>query len=193
MSFLFSVVFALVCICDTKGIFWSSLISAFIHETGHIFMMIVLKIKIKSISFRAFGVDIVAQTRNTSRAKQVVILCAGAFFNIIGFVYFYVLYGVCHIEKIKYLLLCNLSLSIFNLLPIPVLDGGQIVYIIFSAFIKDKNARKLIDIISYFLLFVLFLFGFMLVLKNKYNFSLLLASIYMLMVMLTKQDFYLST
>ncbi len=184
---------ALVSIYDTRGIFLSSLISAFVHEAGHVFMMYMLKIKINKMSFRAFGIDIVTQTTNTSKIKQLAILFAGAFFNIIAFVCFYILCCIYDIEKIKYLLLCNLSLAIFNLLPIPMLDGGQIAYIIFSAFLKDAKARKIMDIISYLILFVLFLFGFILVLKNKYNFSLLLASIYMLTAMLTKQDFYLNS
>ncbi len=183
---------AFVCIYDKQKLFLCSILSAFWHELGHIVAMYMVGMQVNKISLRAFGVDMVIKEKHLSKSKQVVVLISGAFFNILAILFFCLLLKSKACNIFNHLILCNFVLAIFNLLPIPVLDGGQVAYVLLSGVASDILARKIVDIISYIILSILFFIGVLLIIKCRYNFSLLLTSIYLLLVMLTKQDRYIA-
>ena len=50
----------------------------------------------------------------------------------------------------------ELNIGIMNLLPIPALDGGRIVFLLVEAVTKKKIPKKVEAIINYVFLFLLF-------------------------------------
>ena len=182
---------AFVCIYDKQKLFLCSILSAFWHELGHISAMYLLGIGIDKISLRAFGVDMVIKEKHLSKLKQAFISLSGAFFNVIAIIFLSLLAKNYDCKILNHLIMCNLVLAVFNLLPIPILDGGQTAYILISVMTNDTLARRIVDIISYIILLLLLSIGILLVMNCKYNFSLLLASIYLLLIMFTKEDRYI--
>lgn len=81
----------------------------------------------------------------------------------------------------------NLILGFFNILPIESLDGGQILYIFLSNKMQNDKAIVFLEVISFIILLPLAVIGFYMLLKSKYNFSLLLISCYLISVIIIKK------
>ena len=67
----------------------------------------------------------------------------------------------------------------FNALPIGSLDGGQALSLILCRYLSIEKALLAADIISVLTLIPLTAFGFLVLMKTGYNFSVLLAAIYL--------------
>lgn len=104
-------------------------LACLVHEIGHIFPMILLGRKIKSIEFSGTGIKIIPiYDRLLSKRWDIIIMASGCLSNflltaIILIFKIYPLYDVAYI---------SLSLGIFNALPIKSLDGYDIVQLIIN-------------------------------------------------------------
>ena len=84
--------------------------------------------------------------------------------------------------------LINLALFIFNSLPIGTLDGGRILFAVLNKVFKTlKIAEFVFDIISFFTVSLLILLAFYAFFKSGYNVSLVITSIYLLLMLLNRQ------
>ena len=82
----------------------------------------------------------------------------------------------------------SLTLGIFHCLPIEPLDGGLALRALLSSFLKSERAEKITFIVSLVLLFPLAVLGFLILLRTRYNFSLLLMSLYLMLYLVLKRD-----
>ncbi len=64
--------------------------------------------------------------------------------------------GIGFIALIAFMAMLSVNIGIMNLLPIPALDGGRIVFLLVEAVTKKKIPKKVEAIINYVFLFLLF-------------------------------------
>lgn len=129
-------------------------ISILIHEIAHIMVAKIFKIKLKNLRVSIFGasLEIEKKIRN-KKIKKILMYLAGPISNLI----LAILIQYANIneeEKIK-IIYTNLSLCIFNLLPIMPLDGGNILKEILKIKLNNINSNKTILAISKINLFIL--------------------------------------
>lgn len=101
-------------------------LSALCHELGHLGALRLAGAEVERFRLSAFGAEIQADTRYLPYPKEILCTLAGPVVNLLLALVFsrvagdYVLAGA------------NLLLGVFNLLPIPSLDGGRALYLLVS-------------------------------------------------------------
>ncbi|MBQ7105629.1 MAG: hypothetical protein IJN90_07225 [Bacilli bacterium] len=136
-----------------------------IHELGHVLMGLFLGWKLDKISIYPYGgVTKFNEDINKRLIEELLILLSGPFLQLL---YFFIYYYIFRDDYFKYY---NISILIFNLLPIYPLDGGKILNIILSYFLSFRLSYYLSIIIS---IVISFLFIFFSITRN-YTFNLIL-------------------
>ena len=174
-------------ILQNSQIFIIGILAYLIHELGHITAMKLKKHQIKEIKVSLFSIDIVDKSRNiVTYENDLFILAFGPLFNFIAAFISLLSFYFFHFSTLKICSCVNFSIGIFNLLPIFSLDGGQIVYIILSKYFSYKFSNKLLIIISILFLFPLSVLAILILLKSRYNFSLLFVCLYLFAALIIK-------
>lgn len=141
--FLFIIIFALTHQIEIYG--WIMLF-AFIHELGHMFAGIILKLKPKSLSFMPFGISITFETyeyKKIIEIKKILIAMAGPLTNLI----------ICAIAVFlridlatkALIIYSNILIALFNLIPIYPLDGGRILKGIIRLNNEEIKSDKIVN------------------------------------------------
>ena len=166
------------------------LLSLIIHEAGHLTTMCILGFPPQKIKLTLFEISISDNDRYCRRFFDnfLIILC-GPLFNFICFIVLYLLY-LLHYDILFPFAAVNLSVGLFNLLPVMSLDGGQLLYLILSRRLSEKSAEKIVNIITFIFIFPLAALGFLLLFKSKYNFSLLFVCVYLIFSLVFKKNRY---
>ena len=173
-----------------NSIFLITIISAIIHELGHIIATVFVKISIKKIDIRAFNFEI--EKNFESIQKTVFILIAGPIFNLLVSL-LAILFNITIFTNsytAKRFLVNNLFLFFINILPICNLDGGQILYYFLLKRLDAGKVNKILEITSLIFSFVLFTVGIYILIKSKYNYSLLLLSLYLIFTIIFKNNYF---
>lgn len=177
ISFLFLSVITLMIFIDKSGLVLPMLLSVLLHEAAHIFAMIFVGSKIKTINLIPCSVEITRDFCENSY-KEIIISLAGPLLNFILFIIFF---------KSKFVFsIINLCFCVFNILPLSTLDGGEILKIILS---KNFSAPKVNLILKAFnLTFGIFglIAGIVLFAENKLNLTLILFSLYIIILNIIK-------
>ena len=167
------------------------ILSAALHEIGHILAICLKKGNIKEIAFGIVNIDIASDSYSFSDLEnkdELFILLSGPLINLIlasilKIIYFYS--GYYMVNLIAYQ---NFFLGIVNLLPISSLDGGRILYILLCRKLDFILSEKILNIISILFLIPVCILGFLVLIKSKYNFSLLILGCYLLSYVLLRND-----
>lgn len=189
--------FTLICIAGicvilgiTSGFVWCAA-AVLIHELGHLLMMIKLGFLPEKIKISAFEIKIFDSKRQSRSEKQnFFIIFSGPAVNFICFIPFYLLYLLGD-ENFLPFALANLSVGLFNSLPVLSLDGGQIIFILLKRRLNPARAEKIVDIITLITIFPLAVLGFAVLFKSKYNLSLLFICAYLIISLVTRSDRYI--
>ena len=124
---------ALLCmsiIASKKYIGLIALISAVFHELGHIAVMKYFSDDVIDVRAGLFEFAIKDPLRNISGYKRdVFVICAGPLVNIVLWAICFVIYKLTLCSIVYDAAMVNLSLGLFNLLPIESTDGGQLLKI----------------------------------------------------------------
>ena len=146
--------------------------SALMHESGHLFFMWHFNSFPKEIKISLFDIAIIDHKKfNRPLHQELLITLGGVMINLIFGSVCFALYLI----------------FIYNLLPIDTLDGGQALYLILSSKLSEKATERTMLILSLVILFPCTVLGFLLLLQSKYNFTLLLTSLYLIAVILLKK------
>ena len=142
-SFLFILFILLLCGYIRIGIFISLIV--IIHELGHVLICKLFKYKIINVTIYPFGgITKIEKDINTSPNKEIILASAGIIMQIILIPFIKIL----NIHDYNLFLKYNLSIMIFNMLPIIPLDGSTILKSILNKVFSFKTSYKLYIIIS---------------------------------------------
>lgn len=192
VSYLLVFVFALIAVFDKEYRLLICFVSAFFHEMGHILAMCKNGCKPETVICKLFDIKIIDNKRAlTSFKANLIIVLSGVSVN---FLLAMLAYAVCYFSQIEIFFTTsavNFLMGIFNLLPVSNLDGGQALYLILTRKLSFESADKIIDILTFLLILPTAVLGFIVLFNSKYNFSLLLVSVYLIMTLvLKKSKFY---
>lgn len=180
-------------ICIIAGIFDSFLYCLFaiiIHESGHIILMCIFGYPPEKIKISLFEISISDRKRQErSFIQNILIIFFGPFSNFICFILFYLLYLTGN-DFFIYPAAANLSVGLFNILPVMSLDGGQLLYLVLCRFFSESISQRVVNVITFIIIFPLAFFGFILLFNSKYNFSLLIVCIYLVLSLLCRNNKY---
>lgn len=190
---LFSVSFPAVAflsialISDNKGTFLICLVSSFLHELGHISTLRITGVKIDSVRFNLGDVAINADYAGLSTNAEIMVLLSGVAVNlalsIIGFV-FWQIFSTAFCFNI---IISNLLIAAFNLLPVRFLDGGQLILLILQKFIDSDVSERIINVLTVVFIIPVAVAGFIFVFNSSYNFSLLFVALYLICTLVSKE------
>ncbi len=116
-------------------------VSATVHELCHLLVLNLVGHRAEVINFRVIGLEIVCNDNIMSYPKEFLCAAAGPIGSL-AFAIFaagigdYILAGI------------NISLFLFNILPVRPLDGGKMLYAITAWLTEDEKAEKRIFITS---------------------------------------------
>ena len=144
-----------------------------LHEAGHILAMTACGKKTEKIQLGYFGIKIVTEKRFLPPVKEALIAFSGPFVNLLLFFVSYIL------DRNDYAVI-NLGLSLFNLLPVTMLDGGHIIAAFFP---NSKLHRKLSLLCAAILLF----FGAAVCFYTRENFTIMIVALYLLIGIISEK------
>ncbi len=151
---------------------------AILHEIGHLLAAKFFGYKIAGIKIAPFGVCLRLADNVSDSVHELLISLAGPFVNVIllasAAVLTYVNFSVPEVFFVS-----NFYMLFINFLPVMPLDGGRIIRAILKSEMSEKKAQKILKFISIPVVFILTVFGIVLLVKSKVNVSLLVASLFM--------------
>lgn len=179
ISYIFLLTVTLILLLDRTGVGYLSILSIVIHESGHVFVMKILKIKISAMELFSGRIKIIHKSF-TSDKQNLFIALGGPIMNLL-FVPLYFLGN----SSLKYFALCNMVIALFNLMPIKGLDGGDIIF--YSLRVKGSSKYNiLVNIISYFFIILIIIFGGIIFAFVNGNITLIIVGIYLFILSLIK-------
>ncbi|QRG69407.1 M50 family metallopeptidase [Brevibacillus choshinensis] len=117
-----------------------------IHEMGHVAMARELGWTVTEVQLLPFGgVATMEDAYATDPLDEIVVALAGPFLNVVMMAVSYLFWytGIWTEEWAYFFLISNLTIALFNLLPIWPLDGGRIVQAILCWFLPYRQAAML--------------------------------------------------
>ncbi len=153
------------------------LIAAALHESGHLLMMRRFRVPVRSVIFRLFDVLI--------ESDPVPSTCADMWITL-GGVTMNFLCSLLFLPLSRKLMLANLALGVFNLLPVLSLDGGHLLYLLLSRRFLPRTCTVILKAVTFILLVPFMTAGILMLFRSGYNYSLLVISLYLTAVLLLK-------
>lgn len=145
--------------------------AAFWHECGHMAAMLLCRRRPREMVVGAFGIRMEQDPAlPLSYRQNILVSLSGPAVNGLAAAILHSFPELCGV---------HLTLMVFNLLPLSMLDGGEVVYSILALHIDPARASRYLRRFSYVLLFFLYTAGFCVLLYSGYNISLLLTAIYL--------------
>ncbi len=127
-----------ILLCFLCGYIKNILIIFFIclfHELGHIFFIKLFKYQIINIEILPFGgYTNIYKKINSSITKDIIISIGGILFQLLLFIILIILHNNINIITYELFIKYNLTILIFNLIPIIPLDGSKIIHSILEYF-----------------------------------------------------------
>ena len=115
---------------DPAGSFFPFLLSVFLHELGHLFVLWLCKTPVHKLRFTLSGA--VIQSAPQGYRQEIITAAAGPLMNL--------LLAVLLLHRIPEVALLNLGLFLYNLLPIYPLDGGRLLRAVLQLLLNQKAA-----------------------------------------------------
>lgn len=191
LHFGFAAAAGLLLLADRSGVCISGALAAFFHEIGHLLCMKALGVPAVCVRLGVFGMEILEEKRSgKSYFADVLIALAGPLANLAAFLLLLPWQLLAPSAAVFRLLAVNALLAAFHLLPVAPLDGGQALYAALCRRLPVSTAEKLTNAVSFLTLLPLGILGFLVLLRSRYNFTLLLVSAYLMLLMLLKKGRY---
>ncbi len=159
------------------------ILSALAHELGHIFAMKALGYKIRRLDILPMGALIVCPEGIPYRHDGIIAL-SGPFVSLACSLVFWACYFIYGWEYALYGGVINLTLGLFNLMPIRKLDGGKALYCFLAN--KKAEAEKFCVLASAFGFVLFSLFLLCCIYASGYNLGVILLSVTLIIQILGK-------
>ncbi len=176
VSVYFAAVITFALLFAPNGSALPALLCCILHEIGHLTAIYLSGGRVRKMSLGAYGMRIEpVRTLKISPGKEIIISLAGPFVNVILLIAGIVL-------KDTMITGINLALCVFNLLPVGKTDGGSALFNGLSLFLEERKIKDALRITSTSFLIIIYVFGVIILVKTKYNFTLLAVAVYMTVI-----------
>ena len=173
------------------------MIFGLLHEIGHMISGIILGFKPDFIQIMPFGFSISFKSKcedynskigkgTLIYLKKIIIAFSGPLVNYI-FILFFCFMKQTYINEL--IILSNITIGLFNLIPIYPLDGGRILKNIFSIIYGREKSYKYTNIVSNVTISVLTAISSIAILYFK-NIAILLILVYLWVLVYKENRFY---
>lgn len=177
IEFTFFILLLIIIALDFREQFFILYITVTIHECSHILMSKILNMNLEKIVFTPIGeIAVIENFESFEKWKRLLVTAAGPLVNLI----LYFIFDFFQTESAMLYKKANLSIALFNLLPVFPLDGGRIVQILLDFKIKRVVTDMIVLNIGKIICCLLFLLGVMQVILYPFNISMLCLSFYLL-------------
>ena len=187
LSYTLTAAITAVIILDGSSSVFICLLSALMHELGHIMMLRHFGAMPERIKLSLFDAAIIDRKKALRKNNQeLFVILAGIAVNYISAA---IGMGIYHFVKQDWMMTfvtAHLTLGIFNSLPVDSLDGGQAILIILTSRFSQERAETILVIISIIVIVPIACGGFLLLFYTRYNFTLLLAAMYLTALLFLK-------
>ncbi len=186
ISFLFFAVMLFMLLFDRTGLCPMVVLSALLHETGHLFAMWAVGCEPKSVRIVPASISI---TRGFSLKKWggVFIDLAGPLTNLMFFFGFYGAYLFNKSETVYNFALINFAVFIFNMLPFCGLDGGALTVAVLGKILRSTDkAERTLRIITVISGTVFMCVGITMLFGDEKNISVLIVALYLIISAIIK-------
>ena len=123
-----------------------NLAAALLHEAGHFFAMAVTGTEVKSVLVTPFGAVIEKGRRLSGFGTDLFVSSAGIAANLLSAL---LLLPFRSDERIALFLVSDLVLALLNLLPVGILDGGEMLTALLSLSLTADSVRKYASAVSF--------------------------------------------
>ncbi len=188
ISFTFFALIIILISLNRTEFLYTSIIFAIAHEIGHLLALKIFNVSIKEFEISLFGGNIKVLNSNKIKYWQTAIISlSGPLLNIFFFILFYIL-NIFFENKLTYeIVVINLVLALFNLLPFYNFDGGKILCSVLLNFFDEKTVNIIITITSFVILIPFTYLAIYIFTLDFKNFYLLIASLLMLLTIIFKK------
>jgi len=171
------VVFALQ--LERQVLLWYIVVPVVVHEFGHLVAMAVCRVGVREIHLTPVSIRIVTRAGVHTYRKELFIAAAGIAANLI----LALALRLFAFQSLRTMLMIvsNLAVAAFNLLPAGNLDGGKLTGLIFARYLEPRAALGASTIVSFIVLVPLSCLAGLLLLRGE-NFTLSLICVYLLAV-----------
>ena len=148
--------------CGRFNYFYIITIILFIHDLGHIIMMLLNKIKISNIDILPFGSIISSDIKYNENSNTLFLISiSGILMQLLLYIVFYIIYtkGFISLNNYNIFLFYNKLIILFNLIPIIPLDGSKIINSLLERIIPFKLSKYLTITISLIICFLIGIIG----------------------------------
>lgn len=163
VEFSFIAVCAVLSAVGDLNILMYGFFAVILHEMAHLMSMVILGMKLKSITFHGCGIRICPEQALFSYWREIIILLSGPLANILAYVIIRLFTGDCNLELAN----AQLVLGVLNLFPCRRLDGGAAICCIIS--MSEVCALKAEIILKFIFIFtpvILITIGFFIGISN---------------------------
>ncbi len=186
ISFLFAALLTLMLATDRTGLVLPTFFAVLMHEIGHLFAMWVSECAPKRIRLIPASVQITSPITKRYRNDIIIAIC-GPLVNFVLFFTLYFNYIVYKKEITLYYALLNLLIGLFNSLPVCGLDGGTVLKAIISKRKGPDKAAIFLKIITIITAVLIIAAAVILTIKHKFNMSLFIIGIYLIIMTLANK------
>lgn len=155
-------------------------LAVFVHEAAHAVIAAFLGADIVKVYFLCYGTKVELNINIESRLQKAFVYAAGPLINLIIAMLFLFLGNSIKVGITNLIIISNLSLAIFNLLPISPLDGGEILSVYTASKYGFFYSRKLSQKIFTIAIIIFLLISLPVALFMR-NFSILIIAIFLLL------------
>jgi Zn-dependent protease len=148
IGFSFFVMVALSVILIQTDYALMSLAAIALHEAGHLLAMIFFRRKIRGVRFGFFGIEIEAHNNLASNWQDLVVSICGPLANGLSAAVFFLVYKSFSSPDCFLYAGTQLSIGIFNLLPITGLDGGNLLKLGLLRFFSEERTDAIGFVVS---------------------------------------------
>ena len=186
ISFLFAALITLMLATDRTGLVLPTLFAVLMHEIGHLFAMWVSECAPKRIRLIPASVQITSPLTKRYRNDIIIAVC-GPLVNFILFFTLYFNYIVYKKDITLYYALLNLTIGLFNSLPVCGLDGGTVLKTIIAKRKGPDKAAICLKIITIITALLIITAAIILTINHKFNMSLFIIGFYLIVMTLANK------
>ncbi|MGN0519584.1 MAG: peptidase M50 [Candidatus Fimenecus sp.] len=188
VSFWFAVLLCFLLTCTDNTVLCFAVLFSLLHECGHLLCDFLFREKPQKIEFGLFGLTIVrADDICFSYQQEICEALAGPAVNFLLFLLFLLLYVFYRSETVFTCCFVNLYIFLFNAMPVFSLDGGRAFWAFLCKRIDNPETQlKIQKVVSFFCILGIMGFGFFVLLRSRYNFTLLLLAGYLMITLFVK-------